>query len=116
MTIWPKKTPPPLPRNHHKEFEDEDDLLYVLEKKVNAILVDKENEIAGLKHQIHDNTRFLQQIVLELIAKGAAPSTTMRSSSVPVGNSANANTKSVKELIADAKSNGPLAGPAGKLP
>jgi len=115
MNIWSKKSPAPVPRSHHEEFEDEDDLLYVLEKKVNAILQAKEQEIAVLKAQVHDNSQFLQHVILELITKGSS-ATTARSSSVPLGNSANVNTKSVKELVESAKQNGPLAGPAGKLP
>lgn len=127
MSFWNGKKPPPLPSKHPRmslsklldqktdeEYDNEDnDLLYVLEKKVNAILQDKEREISMLKAQIHDNAQFLQQIILELISKGTVGTSIVRSSSVPIGNSGNVNTKSVKELVQDAKTQ---AGPIGRLP
>jgi hypothetical protein len=117
MSLWngKKKELPKLSHAHNKEDDDfsEDDEIYVLQKKVDALINDKEREMALLKAQIHDNTQFLQQIILELIAKGSS-GTVVRSTSVPVKD---VNVKSVKELVADARQNGPMAaGPAGKLP
>lgn len=116
MSLWngKKKEPAKVLHSHNGADDEfsEDDEIYVLQKKVDALINDKERELALLKAQVHDNTQFLQQIILELIAKGSS-GTVVRSASVPVKD---VNVKSVKELVADAKQNGPLAGPAGKLP
>ena len=87
-----------------KEEENDDDLLYTLEKKVNTILVDKDREINLLKAELHSNTQFLHQIILELIARQPVTSN-LRSSSVPLNSS-------VKMKNDD----GSTVGPAGRLP
>ena len=93
----------------HYEDVDEQDLLYVLEKKVNTILQEKDREIGLLNAQIHDNNQFMQKVILELIARQpvSTVSTVGRSLNVP-------STASVKEAMRDG--NGAIAGPTGKLP
>jgi len=84
--------------------ENDYDLLYTLEKKVNTILIDKDREINLLKAELHSNTQFLHQIILELIARQPVTST-LRSSSVPLNSS-------VKMKNDD----GSTVGPVRKLP
>ena len=109
MSLWNGKKKEVIELNNGDNFTEEDDF-YILQKKVDALINDQAREVALLKEQIHANTVFLQQIILELIAKGTTPA--VRSSSVPLGSAGNVNTQSVKELVKNAKT----AGPAGILP
>lgn len=113
MALWngktkltAKLTEAKLGAKKEDTWEDEEDLLYVLEKKVNTILVDKDREIAALKAEIHNNTQFMHQVIMELINRVPATGTAAtRSTYVPVKRD-----EKMKE------SDGSIVGPVGKLP
>jgi len=107
MNFWNGKA---KPKHEASEYFDEDDDLYVIQKKIDSILKERDREIQLLKSQVHNNTMFLQAIIMELIHKGTT--TPLRSSSVPLNSGTNPNTKSVKELTKEER----LAGPVGQLP